>query len=919
MTPFVGREAELHRLLGLVGRGGVALVSGEAGIGKSALLRGLGERAEGAGACVLRGAAYEGAFTPTLGPWSEALEGMMPATEAPLGAGEARHRLFDAMAGRLVEAAGGRPLVVVLDDLHWADPDSLELFAYVARFCGRRRQLLVGAYRDPEPEIGAAHPLSALLAVLLRREDCLTVPVRPLPLEEAAALLAEVAGAPLPQGLVRALREESGGNPFYLVELVRHLVEERKIVRRGTAFSFDSSVEALGIPAGVRAVLARRVQRLSADAGLALARAAAFTSPFTLPLLARVSGLPEERLLDALDEARRSGLLVPGADGRWSFAHAIVRRALTDDLGPERRARLHRAAAEAVEALDPGAAAELAALYHASRLLPGAEAGVMHAVEAATSARLVGALERTVELLRIARDLAPDPDAVLARLATAEAEALRFEDAHRTALAAVEGMRDADAQANLLARVAGLLRGGGAPPALIEPLVARGLALVERPSLPWARLMLLRDRVEPVLAGPIYVGRFVPPPAEAVALLRAEGSEEDFAATLDPYDARTRAESEALLARTRTFASAAAAVRAQTALVRDWFFRHHDMRGSVEHGQELLAAAQRLGQIPAQAVALAMIGCGQAGLGQLAEAQESARRLQEVAERLGPHHRMQQVAPHALRAMVGYFAGCDWEAVVAPLRRLATDPATLHTPLGFVSAGVSALGLSQLGDRAEAERLLEPLSRAHELGGPGMMDWGPSRGCAAAAVWHLKLASLAPVYRELALDPAGAEAGAAPFDCRELIVARMSALLGEEAGEWFARARVRLVDLGLLPTRALVDLDEALVVEASAPERARELAAAALAAFERLGMVPWIARAGELLARLQPAPAFPDGLTAREVEILRLLAAGRANKEIAADLAISVATVERHIANVYDKIGARGRANATAYALRHKL
>jgi predicted ATPase len=229
MTPFVGREAELHRLLGLVGRGGVALVSGEAGIGKTALLRGLGERAEAAGACVLRGAAYEGAFTPTLGPWREALEGMMPATEAPLGAGEARHRLFDAVAGRLVEGAGGRPLVVVLDDLHWADPDSLDLFGYVARFCGRRKQLLVGAYRDPEPDVGAAHPLSALLAVLLRREDCLTVPVRPLSLEEAAALLAEVAGAPLPQGLVRALREESGGNSFYLVELVRHLVEEHKI------------------------------------------------------------------------------------------------------------------------------------------------------------------------------------------------------------------------------------------------------------------------------------------------------------------------------------------------------------------------------------------------------------------------------------------------------------------------------------------------------------------------------------------------------------------------------------------------------------------------------------------------------------------------------------------------------------------
>jgi DNA-binding CsgD family transcriptional regulator len=935
-SAFVGRQDELGRLQALVGRGAVVLVAGEAGIGKSALLRALERAAGQVGACVLTGAAYDGAFTPTLGPWREALEGL-PAADAPLGAGELRHHLFDAVTRRLAEVAGTRPLVILIDDLHWADPDSLDLFAYVARFCGRRRQLLVGSYRDPEPEVTASHPFTGLLASVLRRDDCLHLALRALPLEDASSLLGQLAGAPVPQGLLRALLDESAGNPFYLVELFRHLLEENKLVRRDGAFFLDASVEALGIPTGVRAVLGRRLERLSPDARLALARAAAFTGSFTLALLAHGSDVPEERLLAALEEGRGAGLLAASPDGRWRFAHAIVRRALVDPLGPERRARLHRAAAEAVRAVDPAASAELAALYYASRLLPGAEAGLPPALAAAAAARAVGALERAVSLLRMARDLAPAGaprrDAG-ARLAVAEAEALRFGDAGATVEAVVAEMAQAGdppaEQADLLATVAALLRMGGAPRPQVEGLVARGTALAgSSRGLTWARLRLLGDRVEPILAGPVYVGRFVPPDAEAVALLRAEGNEDDFAATVDPYQARSRAETEALLARTRALRSRAAAVRAESALVRDWFFRHHDMRATAVHGQTLLAEAERLGQIPAQAVALAMLGCAQAGLGDLQDAVACSRRLAEVAERLGPHHRMQQVAPFALRAMAGYFAGCDWAPIVAATRQLATDRATLQTPLGLVSSAIAVLGLSQLEDRAEGRRLLEGLARAHQAGGPGMIDWGPSRSCAAAAVWHLQLTQLAPLYRELTLDPASADAGAAPIDCRELVLARMCALMGEreEASRWFARARTVLDELGLQPARALADFDEALALErlaqgqlGDARQPARALAAAAQAAFERIGMTPWIARGRELLARLDPAaPAPPDGLTAREVEVLRLLAAGQSNKEMAAALSISVATVERHIANVYDKIGVRGRANATAYALRHKL
>ncbi len=938
--PFVGRRVELERLLAVLdgvmaGRGGTVLLAGEAGIGKSALARALAARAEEAGARVLAGACIEGEWAPPFSPWSEALDEVDPigpGFEAPLGAGEARHRLFDAVSRRLLALARDRPLVVVLDDLHWADGDSLALFAHLARFAARGRLLLVGAFRDPDPALMPGHPLGDLVALLARRDDCLRVPVRAFSLDEAESLLAAEAGASLPQALLRALHEESAGNAFYLLELLRHLVEERKVVARGGAITFDASVGELGIPAGVRAVLARRVARLSEGARVLLSHAAVLPAGFRPSVLARTTGLDEERLIDAIEEARRAGLLVTGDDGRHRFSHALARRALDHALSPDRRARIARAVAEAIEAVEDvdAAPAEIASLYHLSRALPGAERGVPHALAAAEAARVAGALERVISLLHVARDLLPngvERARVLGRIAVAEAEALRFDQACESARSARAVLAAAGAtneeRADLMARVARVLRVGGAPPSLVEPLVAQGLALVgDSRDLTWARLRLLCDRLVPVVAGPVYVARLDAPDPEAITLLRERGDEEDVAATIDPYDARARDETERLLARARRFRSRAAGVRAASALARDYFFRHHDLRAALAASEELYAEAAQLGQLPAQAVALTLRSCAESALGHLRRARETIDELHGVAERIGSHHRMHAVGPAAARCMLGYYAGCDWRRELELLQRIATDPATLATPLGLVSGGLTVLGLGQLGDRAEALRLLPSLARAHAEGPRTIIDWGPSTSSAAAAVWALHLDELAPIYRRLASDPEAASAGSGPFDCRELIRARMAVLEGDadEARACFALARERLDLLGLAPARALADLDEAEAIERLATgeqPRARALLDDALRAFERMEMTPWIERARAAIAGLDGAPTSPAGLSVREVEVLRLLADGRANKEIAAALFISVATVERHIANIYDKIGVRGRASATAWALRH--
>jgi DNA-binding NarL/FixJ family response regulator len=201
-------------------------------------------------------------------------------------------------------------------------------------------------------------------------------------------------------------------------------------------------------------------------------------------------------------------------------------------------------------------------------------------------------------------------------------------------------------------------------------------------------------------------------------------------------------------------------------------------------------------------------------------------------------------------------------------------------------------------------------------------------GC---AVWEIGDAEFAPAYRRMVLTLMQAEFGDNTLP-HEQTIARMATLLGDtiEAQNYFALARAKSEAAGQKPIRAIADYDEALaLIRAGSADRAHILTLidAALAAFESLGMGGWAKRALALKEKLPaPAPAagsagrvHMNGLTQREIEVLRLLAAGGTNKEIAEALVLSPRTVEQHIAHIYGKIGARGRADATSYAFRHGL
>jgi tetratricopeptide (TPR) repeat protein len=389
VTAYVGRVAERERLQELWGQAcagslRLALISGEAGVGKTRLSTHLAVEAHGEGATVLYGRCDEDLGVPYQ-PWVQALGHFVAeAPQAVLRAhvqrygGEVarltptladrvselpsprqsdpeteRYLLYAAAAGLLEGAGEQEPLLLILDDLHCADSPTLSLLRHVVRAGASMRVLVVGAYRDSD--LSRDHPLTALLADLHREQGVERLKLTGLETSDVAALMESAAGHELDQdgrALAREIARETAGNPFFAGELLRHLTESGAIVQEeGGRWQIVGEVSDLGLPQSVREVVGRRVERLGSDARTALSAAAVIGRDFDLDLLGTVVELPEARLLDLLDEAVAASLLQESSQraGRFTFTHGLVEHTLYEDLGRTRRARLHRRVAQALE------------------------------------------------------------------------------------------------------------------------------------------------------------------------------------------------------------------------------------------------------------------------------------------------------------------------------------------------------------------------------------------------------------------------------------------------------------------------------------------------------------------------------------------------------------------------------------------
>ena len=404
-SPFVGRDPEVARLHGLwanaTGDARAVILAGEPGIGKTRLAGELARTVEQEGAIVLCGRCDDGLAVPYQ-PFVEALrpvvEAMGPGRlRAELGhlapdltrlwpeleaLGEpfrtdpetGRYRLFEAVTALLEAATREQRALLVLEDLHWAAQPTLLMLRHLMRSERPVGALVVGTCRDCE--LAPDHPLPRLLADLQRDASVTNMRLGGLDERAIGALVEGAAGHALDERgrrFARMLQSETGGNPFFVREVLAHLVESGAVCRAGERSATDLPCGQLEVPDGLREVIRHRVARLSVPARRALAVAAVAGPRFSLALLEAVVG-EQDGLLDGLDEAVAAGLLGETAPAEYAFAHALVRQTIYEDHSAARRMRLHRRIGEALEALAGDDADAEGLAHHFAEAAPDGQA-----------------------------------------------------------------------------------------------------------------------------------------------------------------------------------------------------------------------------------------------------------------------------------------------------------------------------------------------------------------------------------------------------------------------------------------------------------------------------------------------------------------------------------------------------------------
>ena len=404
-TPYVGREAERvelreHLHAAVRGDGGLVMIGGEPGVGKTRLAEELADEAQAAGVEVFVGHSYEREGAAPYAAFVEILESAIdraPSAQAfrhavgedaaevaklvpklrllcsdippplELPAEQERRLLFNSLREVIVRTARRRPLLLVLDDFQWADEPTMLFVEHLADRLGDVPVLVVATYRDTEVDIG--RPLGATFESLRRRHLAHWMTIRRLPEEDVGEFVGALAGRQAPAELVRALFSETEGNPFFLEEVYRYLAEEGRLFDAEGRFRTDLRIGDLDVPAGVRLVVGRRLARLGESAQRILAAAAVIGRAFSVELLEAMEEADPDMLLDAVESAQRSHLVMaardPSREDRFIFAHELIRQTLLSELSLTRRRRLHARVADAIERHHSGALDEhSAAIAH---------------------------------------------------------------------------------------------------------------------------------------------------------------------------------------------------------------------------------------------------------------------------------------------------------------------------------------------------------------------------------------------------------------------------------------------------------------------------------------------------------------------------------------------------------------------------
>ncbi len=970
--PFAGRSRELAALSALLprapaeGRRG-ALVSGEPGSGKSRLVRELAAKLADEGAIVLYGACDAVVTTP-YGPFVEALDSFVrgrdpAALRADLGAGGGelarllpdlpdlvgdlppplaadadteRHRLHTAITDLLTAVGARAPVLLVLEDVHWADAPSHLLVRHLVRAGTEARVLLVATFRDLEADIST--PLSETLADVARSEAVVRVRLGGLSDDEVSEFVHLATGADATREVTEAILGLTDGNAFLLTELWRDLVHSDALEVGPLAVRLRFPLDDIGTPETVREVVTHRLARLAPTTGDVLELGAIIGAEFELDTVRRAAELAEGDLLDAIDEAVRSGLVqeVPKRGLAYRFAHELVRRSVADRVSAPRRAGLHLRVARALES-DPspgGGRARLAALaHHYSEAAPvgGRDRAVSYNLLAAESASGALSFDEAAERLRAALALGVDDrrERGIVHLDLGYA-------CHRAgrSLEALEACREAAAigrslgDTELLARAAIGFEEACWRPAIhdegsVELLGEAVAAFGEEPSELRVRLLGALTRALD-FKGEYAVAAHVRD--EATAMARALGDRAALGWVLSSaYWSRGARSTDEI---------------------------HAMLTEAVEIGEEL-------GDVEIRAEALWWLVPSLVGLCDHAAARDALARLFDLARALHEPFRM-HVAEHYASAL----ALCDGDlagAEAAALRsrewsRLLTgrDASSVHgiqmfgirreqgrlaelAPVLRVLAGSargSAWGpglaalLADLGMESDARRELARL-RAEGLDARRHRLWlGTLTYLADAATAVGDAETAAVVYPELAPHTGtNIQIGhlVACHGSADRHLGMLAAVLGDwpRAEEHFTAAIALNERLAAKTWLAHTLLEHARMLLARSSGNDRAQAAAllgqAVQLAQELGLVSVLAKVSALGTAVDTTAPLPDGLTAREVEILVRVADGRSNREIGKELFISEHTVANHVRSILRKTRCANRTEAATYANRRGL
>ena len=966
---FVGRKREMSSLKAaleeaLSSHGRLVMLVGEPGIGKTRTSQQLSTFAQLRGAQVLWGRSYENQEAPPYWPWvqairsyvrscdSEKLKEEMSST-APILAEivdeikeripdiqpprkldnpeSSRFRLFDAVATFLRAASRSQPLVVVLDDLHWSDGPSLKLLEFVSHELEGSRLLIVGTYRDVE--IGRKHPLQQTLAELTREQLFERTLLRGLQKEDVGRFI-ELASGVKPSGdLVDAVYSHTEGNPLFVAEIVKLLVQEGELADEKLEKSKRWTVR---IPEGVREVIGRRLDRLSERCNETLTVAAVLGREFTLQQLdALIEDITEDRLIEVVDEALAARVAeeLPDSMGHYQFVHALTQETLLGELTVTRRVQLHAKIARALEELygdeADAHAPELVTHFAQAQTLLKKEKVAHYSLVAGEQALDGHAHEDANEHFQRgvnAKENEPMDDETaallfgLGRIKLSEGKSDEMIDLFTRAFDHYEQKGDLDRAVDIAAYIP-ISKGTYKA----SPLINRAMKLVAPGSSQERRLLPLHIFFRSVYAWFLNTGKYEEFSVIFRDILEIAKQERDIGlesrilymwAVMD----RTYDRYEELLKRVEPMTEIIQVIHdplTETKLREEIitsYLQKRDLAEASKHAEILLDAAERLHSPMELRSALQLIAKILTIKGDLEAAKATLDRLLE----LDIPNRENGLSR---RALLEYETGNfeDAERYFKELQKTLKEEHIIAHKNLFPVAQFHALvtGSTEIFEAAEAvanQFLTFPPSHANRARiCLGLM--AIQRGdIQAVKEQYIELQQWTQIFTDTI-------PGLTKYRVLGILAAHINK--HQESFRHFENGYRFCSNAGCLPELAWICCDwaDALLRRGAAEDRskAKELLEEGYKKAERLGMKPLEDRISDRLEKLKGKVTYPDGLTRREVEVLRTLTSGKTNQEIADALFISEKTVATHISNILSKTGTGNRTEAAKYATEHGL